>query len=71
MRNDRLFSAMPEVRTPTSEEVRWHMQQSARMRSEEVHELLHRAAVRIGGAFHELGRALEYRGTKVRHAPAA
>jgi hypothetical protein len=47
------------------------MQQSARMRSEAVHALLHRVAVRIGGAFREFGRALAHRGTKVRHAPAA
>jgi hypothetical protein len=62
---------MPEVRTPTSEEVRWHMQQSARMRSEAVHELLHRVAVQIGGAFRALGRAPARRDTNVRHALAA
>ena len=71
MRNDRPFSAMPEVRYPTREEVRWHMQQSARMRSEAVHELLHRAAAWIGRAFRELGRAPVRSGTNVGHAPAA
>jgi hypothetical protein len=71
MRNDRPFSTMPDVRYPTREEVRRHMQQSARMRSEAVHALLHRVAVWIGGAFRALGRALAHRGTTVRHAPAA
>jgi len=71
MTNDRPFSAMPEVRTPTSEEVRWHIQQSARMRSEAVHALLHRVAVRIAGAFRELGRAPVRSDTNARHAPAA
>jgi hypothetical protein len=71
MRKDRPFIAMPEVRYPTREEVRWHMQQSARMRSEAVHALLHRVAVRIGTAFRALGRAPVRSGTNVRHAPAA
>ena len=71
MTNDRPFSAMPEVRTPTSEEVRWHIQQSARMRSEAVHALLHRVAVRIGSAFRALGRTPMRSGTIDRHAPAA
>ena len=71
MRNDRPFSAMPEVRYPTREEVRGHMQQSARMRSEAVHELLHRVAVRIGSVFRALGRAPVRSDTNVRHAPAA
>jgi hypothetical protein len=41
--------AMPEVRYPSREEVRWHMQQSARMRSEAVHALLHRTVAWVGG----------------------
>ena len=40
---------MTTVRYPSQEEIRWHMQQSARMRSEAVHELLHRAAAWVGG----------------------
>jgi hypothetical protein len=47
------------------------MQQSARMRSEAVHELLHRVAAWIGGGFHELGNAPVRSGTNARHAPAA
>jgi hypothetical protein len=71
MRNDRSFSAMPEFRYPTREEVRWHMQQSARMRSEAVHALLHRAVAWIGSAVRGLRRAPVRSGTNVRHAPAA
>ena len=44
MSDDRPFSDRSEVRYPTREEVRWHLQQSARMRSEAMHEALHRAA---------------------------
>jgi len=71
MRNDRSFSTMPEVRDPTREEVRRYMQQGARMRSEFVHELLHRAAAWIGGAFRELRHAPVRSGTNARHARAA
>jgi hypothetical protein len=71
MRNDRPFSAMPEIRDPTPEEIQWYRQQSARMRSEAVHEFLRRVAVRIGNAFRAFGRAPVRSGTKVRHAPAA
>ena len=71
MRNDRSFSTMPDVRNPTYEEVRWHMQQAARMRSEAVHELLHRAAAWIGGAFRELRPAPVRSGANARHARAA
>jgi hypothetical protein len=62
---------MPDVRYPTPEEVRWHMQQSARMRSEAVHEFLQCFAARIGGVFRGLRHASVHSGTNAKHALAA
>ncbi len=49
MSDDQLSGAVPERRDPTPEEIRWHLQQAARLRSEALHGVLHRAAAWVGG----------------------
>jgi hypothetical protein len=49
MRDDQLSRAVLERRDPTPEEIRWYMQQGARLRSEALHGVLHRAAAWVGG----------------------
>jgi hypothetical protein len=49
MSHDQRSGAPPEGRDPTPEEIRWHLQQAARLRSEALHGVLHRAAAWVGG----------------------
>jgi hypothetical protein len=49
MSEDPLYGAVLERRDPTPEEVRWYVQQGARLRSEALHGVLHRAAAWVGG----------------------
>ena len=54
MRDDQPYSVTPERRNPTPEEIRWYMQQGARLRSEALHRFLHRVAAWVrGGALGE------------------
>ena len=49
MNDDQLSGAALERRDPTPEEIRWYVQQGARLRSEALHGVLHRAAAWVGG----------------------
>ena len=49
MSDDQLSGAALERRDPTPEEIWWYVQQGARLRSEALHEVLHRAAAWVGG----------------------
>ena len=49
MSDDQLSGAVLERRDPTPEEIRWYLQQGARLRSEALHGVLHRAAAWVGG----------------------
>jgi hypothetical protein len=61
MSDDQLSGAVPERWNPTPEEIRWHLQQAARLRSEALHRVLHRAAAWVGGgALGEPGPSRSY-----------
>ena len=49
MSDDQLSANVLERRDPTPEEIRWYVQQGARLRSEALHGVLHRAAAWVGG----------------------
>lgn len=49
MSHDQRSGTAPEGRDPTPEEIRWHLQQAARLRSEALHGILYRAAPWVGG----------------------
>jgi hypothetical protein len=48
MSDDQLSGAVLERRDPTPEEIRWRVQQGARLRSEALHRFLDRVAARAG-----------------------
>jgi hypothetical protein len=49
MSDDRFSGPVLERRNPTPEEIRWHLRQAARLRSEALHRVLHHAAAWVGG----------------------
>jgi hypothetical protein len=70
MSDDQLYANVLERRDPTPEEIRWYVQQGARLRSEALHGVLHRAAAWVGGG--TLGEPEPSRGYwSARHPRAA
>jgi hypothetical protein len=70
MSDDQLSRAALERRDPTPEEIRWYVQQGARLRSEALHGVLHRAAAWVGGgALGELELPRSYGNARHSRAP--
>lgn len=59
MSHDQRSVVAQEGRDPTPEEIRWHLQQAARLRSEALHGVLRRAAAWVRGGV--LGEAEPFR----------